>query len=599
MRIHAQGIFRVLLISIVVLAGCSMAPLKPETTAPGVYEYTKHYTSSLIQKEMKKHHVMALSIALVDDQRVVWAEGFGYADAGNKVLATPETVYWVGSISKLFTATAAMQLYEQGKIDIDQPLQTYLPEFSIKTRFSTAGPITPRNIMTHHSGLPSNLYKGMWTKTPEPFTSVVREIKDDYAAYPPNFVFSYSNLAVTLLGHMVERISGEDFVSHVDKSVLRPLGMFHSSFSLQRDGLLAKGYRNSKENDDPPMRDLPAGGLTSNVLDLSRFMEMVFADGRSGERQILKPETLAEMLRPQNSDVVLDLNFRVGLGWILSSVGDIDIQNGGPVTHHSGATLVFHSQLVTLPEHKLGVVVLSNSSSARSVVNKVASEALKLALEAKTGIKQPEQEKPAESNSSLPLSVLQSYEGYYATLLGLAKINMKKDYLQAEVMDTTFRLVPRSDGLLGLKYKLLGLVPKSPDGLDLIGISHATVVGHDILFARFGNQDLLIGEKISPVSISEKWLQRAGAYEAANSGDDTLILDGIRLGYNDGLLIMECSMPFSADGTMIFALFPVSDNEAVILGLGGGMGETIRVITVDGKEGLYYSGYQFKKKTEQ
>ena len=144
--------------------------MKPEATALGDYEYTKQYMSWLIKKEMKRNNITGLSIALVDGQKVVWSAGFGYADKVNNIPATSQTVYGAGSISKLFTATATMQLAEQGKIDIDKPLQTCLPRFSIKTRFPDAGPITPRNIMTHHSGLPSDLRKGMWSKKPEPFT---------------------------------------------------------------------------------------------------------------------------------------------------------------------------------------------------------------------------------------------------------------------------------------------------------------------------------------------------------------------------------------------------------------------------------------------
>lgn len=237
------------------LLGCSTAPVKSKTAALGDYEYTKQYISWQIKKEMKSRNITGVSIALVDDQRIVWAEGFGYADKANNVPATPETVYGVGSISKLFTATAAMQLVEQGKMDIDKPVQTYLPEFSIMTRFPDAGPVTPRNIMTHHSGLPSNLNKGMWSKNPEPFTNVVTRIKNDYVAYPPNFIFSYSNLGVTLLGHAIQNVSGRDFPGYMDESLFRPMNMNLSGFSVRPDmkPFLAKGYRNSKEIDEGPI----------------------------------------------------------------------------------------------------------------------------------------------------------------------------------------------------------------------------------------------------------------------------------------------------------------------------------------------------------
>ncbi|KAF0216940.1 MAG: hypothetical protein FD174_3495 [Geobacteraceae bacterium] len=579
------------------LAGCATMPKRPENVAQGDYGYTKEYISWLARKEMKKHDVTGLSIALVDDQRVVWAEGFGFADEAGNVSATPETVYRAGSISKLFTATAAMQLVEQGKLDIDRPLQTYLPEFSIRSRFPAAGPITPRTIMTHHSGLPSDLLKGMWTRNPEPFESEVNLITDEYAAYPPDSVFSYSNVGVTLLGHGVEKITGRDFASHMDASVLRPLGMPHSSFSAapDRSPLAAKAYRKGEEAEETPLRGIPAGGLNSTVLDLSRFMEMVFAGGRGGERQIIKPETLAEMLRPQNARVPLDLNFRVGLGWMLSGLGNIDIKNAGPVAHHGGATLYHRSQLIVLPDHKLGVVVLANSATAGSVVNKLATEALKLALEAKTGIKQPDRKKPTESDGSFSQDALQAYEGRYATMAGVVSVSKQSDYLRAEVMNKSLRLVPRSDGLFGLQYKLLGLFPISLGELDNVGISRAMVAERDILKARADGQELLVGERIQPVPIPEKWLQRTGEYKIANAGDDAVLFETLRLRHDAGLLLVDYSMPLFFNGTMSLAIAPLSDTEAVIYGLGRGMGETIRVVAIGGEELLYYSGYFLRK----
>ena len=584
------------LIITAVFAGCAGAPVKPEPITRGDYESTKQYLIQLIQYEMKRHDVTGLSIALVDDQRIVWAQGFGYADKANNVAATPETVYRVGSISKLFTDTAVMQLAQEGKLDIDKPLQTYLPQFSIKTRFPNAGPITPRTIMSHHSGLPGNLAKGMWAENPEPFTKVVSAIKDEYVAYPPNYVWSYSNLGVTLLGHMVQQITREDFAFRLDQSMLRPLGMVHSSFSARPEAAgMAKAYRNGREAVESPLRDVPAGGLNSSVLDLSRFIAMVFANGRSNGHQILKPETLAEMLRPQNSDVALDQGFRVGLGWILSGLGGINIENAGPVAHHGGATLLYRSQLITLPEHKLGVVVLSNSASALSVVNDVATEALKLALEAKAGIRQPKRQTLETSASPLSKEDRQAYAGYYTTVFGFAKVTDSGDRVRAEVLGKRFDLVPRGGGQVGLQYKLLGVFPVQIKQLADIGLSRANVSGREILLAHTRGQRLLVGEKITPAPVSEKWMNRVGDYEIVNGEGDALVpmLKKISLRYRDGFLIVESSMP---EGSATVPIAPVSDTEAIFLGLGRGLGETIRVLTIDGEERAASSGYILRKR---
>lgn len=589
-----------LFIIISFFTGCAVAPLKPAELKQGDYEYTKEYISWLIRREMSKNEVVGLSVALVDDQKVVWADGFGYADKVNNIPATTETVYRVGSISKLFTATAAMQLSEQGKLDIDKPFQDYLPEFSIKSRFPDSAPITPRTVMTHHSGLPSNLAKGMWSDNPLPFNTIIKQVREEYAAYPPDSVFSYSNLGVTLLGLVVETASGMDYVSYMDTSVLRPIEMANSSFSpaLAQTTKASRAYRDGTEVEEPSLRDVPAGGLNSNVVDLSRFIRMVLAGGTSGERQILKPETLEEMLRLQNVNVPLDLNFRVGLGWMLGGLGDIDIKNGGRVAHHSGATVNYHSMLIILPEHKLGVVVLANSSRALDVVNKVATETIKLALEAKTGIRQPERAKPAFDDGALSTEELDSYEGRYATMIGVANVSKKSAGLRAEVMGTRFHLVPRPDRLLGVKYMLLGLIPISLGNLDYIGITLDTVAGHDILKARMDGQELLVGERIRQAPIPDKWLHRLGKYELANAGDDTVLVEEVMLRDDNGLLLIEYSMPLFFKGRLSLAVAPVSDTEAVILGLGSGMGETITLETFDGEEALRYSGYVYRKRKE-
>jgi CubicO group peptidase (beta-lactamase class C family) len=241
---------------------------------------------------MKKRDVTGLSIALVDDQRVVWPEGFGYADKAGNVPASPETVYRAGSISKLFTATAAMQLAEREKLDIDRPLGDYLPGFSIRTRFADSAPVTPRSIMTHHSGLPSDYLRGMWTRNPEPFTRVSDRLKDEYAANPPGTVFSYSNLGITLLGDAVGKVAGRDFASHLRDEILLPLGMSRSSFSpsADRTPLAAKGYRKGAEAEEPSLRDVPGG---NRIRGEHAFLFRIFTEEKG---QVVRERCISALL---------------------------------------------------------------------------------------------------------------------------------------------------------------------------------------------------------------------------------------------------------------------------------------------------------------
>jgi hypothetical protein len=323
-------------------------------------------------------------------------------------------------------------------------------------------------------------------------------------------------------------------------------------------------------------------------------MEMVLAGGRSRERQIIKPATLAEMLHPQNKNVPLDLKFHIGLNWFL---GSSSIKNAGLVASHGGATLYHHSLLIVLPEYKLGVVVLANSASAGPVVAKVATKTLKIALETKTGIKQPEMGKiKIPAKISLPFKKLQSYEGRYDTLMGIADVSAASDYLKVAFKNRTLRLIPRADGLFYLQYKWLGLIPISLGELNTIGISQALIQGHDILIGHRDGHEFLAGEKIQPVPLSKTWLQRAGKYQCLNRGNDVVLYDKVRLRHNNGLLFMDFSVPLFSKKTITIALKPISDSEALIYGLGRGKEETIRFIKHEGEEVFRYSGYLFKKK---
>jgi hypothetical protein len=230
------------------------------------------------------------------------------------------------------------------------------------------------------------------------------------------------------------------------------------------------------------------------------------------------------------------------------------------------------------------------------VVNKVATEALKLALEARSGLKQPVQVVQPTGEGSLPRAELQAYEGRYASMLGVVDITKKSDYLRVEFMGKTLRMVPRPDGLLGLRYRLFGIIPISLGELDQVGISRAAVAGREIVKAGMNGKEMLVGERIRPVPIPEAWHKRVGEYEIVNAGEDATLVDRIRLRQDNGLLVVEYAMPLFTDGRMTLAIEPLSDSEAVISGLGRGMGETIRAVIVDGVEMLRYSGYLLRKR---
>jgi CubicO group peptidase (beta-lactamase class C family) len=584
-------------LSLTLLAGCASAPPRPMGITRGDYTATQAYITELIKHSMAKSKVTGLSIALVDDQRVVWSQGFGYADLERNVPATADTLYRVASISKLFTNMAAMQLTERGLLDIDQPVQKYLPAFAPPSR-QPHSVITPRQLMTHHSGLPRDKLKGFQTDTPEPFSALVAYLNQGPTAYPANQTFAYSNIGITVLGDVVQTVSGMPFAQHMQQSVLTQLGMMDSSFSTMpsTSRRMSLGYKQGMVEKEWPLRDVPAGGLNSSVNDLSRFITMVLAKGTSGEKQVLKPETVTEMLRPQNSAVPLDLNFQVGLGWMLSTVGKSTLQNAGPVAHHAGGIGMFHSQLYLLPQHKLGVVVLANSDSSASVVDHVATEALSLALETKVGIQQPKPIQVEWADSTIAAETLLAVVGDYATALGPVSVSRDGKALHAQALGRRFDLRQRQDGLLGLDYTILGLFHVNLGPLSEVGLSLRNVAGRTLLIARVGMQEIRVGERIQAPTNLGAWRQRLGDYEITNLGADTQFFQGIRLVEERGFLIAEATLTEAPGQTLRMVLMPQSDNEALALETLADGGDTVRVVTDKGGEHLTFLGYLARKK---
>ena len=573
------------------LAGCAAEPPRPTTLARGDYQYVRDTLDRLVRKQMKQHGVVGLSVAVLDDQRVVWAEGFGYADKAAATAATAHTRYRAGSISKVLTTAAAMQLAEAGKLDIDAPLVQALPGFSMRSRDADAAPITPRMIMTHHSGLPSDYLAGMWTERPAHFTSVVEALHDEYRSFPPNFVHAYSNTGFTVLGAVLQQVSGMPYEDFMRDRLLTPLGMTASALATATPNETQAYDEKGKPGRELALRDVPAGGLNTTAPDLLQFARMWFADGKINGAQVLSAASIAEMQRPQNTASLLDADMQVGLGWHFSPAS---VRGGGPVLIHGGATLHHRAVLMLLPEHKLAVALMSNTSSAYEPMMEIGDQALGLFLEAKSGIAQPEKTSLPSQGDRYPAAPPQAFPGYYSTVLGFMAIQDTGGRLSVEVGGKRLSLKRRAHGYLGLEYRLLGLFPINLGKLGQVAFTRARIAGREVLLAGDAGGFSLVGEKIEPTPIPATWSARLGNYEYA--GDDAFIaaeISGARLVTKNGFLLSEIT---AKEGTGQNALDPIGDDEAVLRGLGRGLGETVHVRRTSDGETLYFSGLVFKRK---
>jgi len=242
---------------------------------------------------------------------------------------------------------------------------------------------------------------------------------------------------------------------------------------------------------------------------------------------------------------------------------------------------------------------LANTESSREAVDKIATEAIKLALEAKTRIKQPEPGKAMATTSSFPPDVAVEYDGEYSTVLGLARISGRDGGLRAEAAGREFRLVKREDGRLAIRYSWLGFIPIPLGIVNDVALRLVKMGDRDVLSARLGSVEILAGTKIRRGRPSEKWSGRLGDYEVLNADGDAreILPKNVKLAEENGFLFIEYSTPQTKKEVLRHALFPLSDDEALITGpAGDGTGETVKVERSGGGEAFRFSGYLFGRK---
>jgi CubicO group peptidase (beta-lactamase class C family) len=557
-------------------------------------EYADIFESRInpfIKQSMRKNRITGLSMALVDENGILSAEGYGWADRRGRQSATPRTVYKIGSITKLFTGTAAMQLHEKGMLDIDRPVVEYLPEFSIQCRPGDLSRITARTLMTHHSGLPADCCRDYWSDDPHAFRKVLEYLKEFHLTFPPNTAFSYSNLATALMGVLIERISRLSYPEYIERNILRPLGMKDSASTAGGacTALLSKAYAYGHEAEDPSFRDAPAGAIFSNALDMARFISMVLANGSYQGASILQSRTLAEMLRPQNAGVKLDLEFRIGLNWLLSRPA---LSHAGRTCWHDGGSPHFFSILVALPDAKLGAVVLSHSDGGMVNVGLIADEILKHAVTVKTGKSAPASDAHVAPSRIGENGQGQPPTGTFASSGGIVSIFQRNGSPRVVMQGKQFLMIPAGDGWYSLRFLLFGLIPMKIAAVGALRLSVRLIDGRKILgIEQFGFQ-AAFGMEYSSIPIPAGWSEHVGEYRLVTGGK-LPPFSSVRLAMDGGILLLQAKV--RKMGNISLVVNPISEVEGVILGFGRTGGGTIELTRRNGVKILRMAGLEFVK----
>jgi CubicO group peptidase (beta-lactamase class C family) len=331
-----------------------------------------------LEQDVSRDSVGGITAAVVDRGNVVWVKGFGWADRDRKIAADANTVYRVGSITKSFTAVALMQAVRKGQVQLDAPVERYLPEAAqFPGRPEGSRPVTMRQLASHTGGLirEPQLPNAAAGPIAEWESKILASIPTTRHQNAPGVRYSYSNIGYGVLGLATSRAAQTPYMDLVRTGILEPLGMSSSGFILTPEmrAHLAVGYANGANRSidaATPLREhdgrgykVPNGGLYSTAPDLARFIKAMSSTGR----EFLSPASRAEMFRVQTPQGTSGY----GLGFMITTD-----DNGVQTAEHGGSVAGYTAHIAFQPESGIGVILLRNYGSGNTNLGQTASRTL-------------------------------------------------------------------------------------------------------------------------------------------------------------------------------------------------------------------------------
>jgi CubicO group peptidase (beta-lactamase class C family) len=344
----ALGLFLILTLAI------TLAITPARASGPVTTDVQK--IDAFIQQTITQYRIPGLAVALVQDGQVLFTQGYGQAGPGRPV--TPQTQFYLGSVSKSFTALAVMQLVEQGKLELDAPVQRYLPWFQVAQGVNASSQITVRHLLNHTSGLSESADPGVTNFSPS-LVEQVRQMRRARLTAPAGSRYQYDSQNYRVLALLVETASGQPFAEYLDQHIYAPLGMANSTANPDQLTNLAQGYSMFLGQPFARPQAFQPGGLGSGYLvssaeDLSKYMLSMLNHGAG----LVQPATYQQIMTPPAG-----IDSEYGMGWVITTSTD-----GYRVIYHGGALAAFDAFVILLPDQNLGLAFLSNQNGAFSML---------------------------------------------------------------------------------------------------------------------------------------------------------------------------------------------------------------------------------------
>ncbi len=560
------------------------------------YSATIAAVSNAIVAAMAEEGTVGVSIALVDDQDVVWAQGFGWADREAGLPVDTNTVFHIGSVSKAFTAAVNLQYAERGLLDLDAPFTNYTPAVTWKSRYPAARAITVKDLLTHHSGLPGDLIRAGFLTQPlgRGYLETTHDLAQTYPVLEPGTLNNYCNVAFVLLEGVAEAAAAAEgdsrsFADLANAHLFEVLGMEGTSYRFDKPAIsnhLAVPYMGGERMPPEYVEIYGTGSLYSRPVDMAQFMKALFSDSPL----VLRPETRDLMIADHSTNAPFDAFqwIKTGLGW--DTVSDPRLSYAGPAVWKNGATLMYSAQFLFLPEKKLGVAIAASSPSGIPMSTDVL--ALQHALLERDGL-------PIPTNAiAWPTNLADISQAELDALAGTYVGNANYDLVESHPGSLSYRRnVP--DDALSLSNLLLRSDGwfRSDDFPDH-ALSFTNAHGRNLVLHRqnHGTFEMpsLLAERFTPSPLPAAWSNRLGRTWFARNvpADDYMRLLGVAPSleflYEDGLLRV------STGGAIADRVIdPVVDVLAFIPGLVNRGDSAVQIVNIEGAEHVLYAGYLF------
>ena len=497
---------------------------------------------AFIEAEAKDKKLPLLSVVLANENGVVWSYGIG-ADSGTPgLVADANTTYRIGSVSKLFTDIVVMQMVEQGILDLDEPVTSYLPDFNPHNDFDSD--ITLRALMSHSSGLVREPPVGNYFDDSSPtLAETVASLNDTALVYAPGSKVQYSNAGIAVVGRILEKVSGRPFAQLLEDEVLQPLGMSHSAFAPENriTERLPEAWMWSYQGDRTvaPTFELgmqPAGSMYSTMNDLALFMVALINGGQGLNGRILARETLDEMWTPQSA-ITSGRGRSYGIGFSLGTFEDeLSVS-------HGGAIYGFATQLKVLPGSMIGVAISTNLDMANGTVNRIADIALLTLLSTGDDRAAP---KPVVS-SAVSASDAERWSGVYSDGERYIRLMQRFGDLYVERINGLSLRLREAAGRTVIDDIMLYSedVDATADSVTVFGITYARVPDE------------------KPAPVNEAWIDLIGEY----GFDHNILYISEKFGRLHALIEwgMEYPLIESAAHTFRFPAYGLYPNEELVL----------------------------------